>query len=165
MKWFRIILAFACVGALVFYYFNPLPDFIRTIGATILPASKPEEEVRGVFTRYSDLIAHGNLRSEAIYMPEAKFLIVSNDPRGHRRAQSITAAEHRAASQQILAQIRSRQIRVRFENVECRELPGGIVRLSCTTYLNDGHPEWLSMIFIKTAPQRWAVTEETHSDF
>jgi hypothetical protein len=162
MKWLRIVIAVIFVGVLVYYYLHPLPDSVHHAAATILPVSKHEEEVRGVFASYTELLTRGDPQSEAVYLPDAKFLLVVTDPQGKRHQKSMTAAQHRVTTQQILPQIKAGQIRLRFADVECRELPDGKVRLSCTTYLNDGPPERISMVFVSTAPGRWAVSEETH---
>jgi len=162
MKWFRIVVAVVFVGALVYYYFNPPPDSVQDVMATILPVTRHEQEVRSVFASYTDLLMRGDPQCEAIYLPDAKFLLVLPDAKGKRHQKSMTAAQHHVTSQQILPQIKAGELKLRFADVQCRELPGGKVRLSCTTYLNDGPPERVSMIFVNTAPQRWAISEEAH---
>jgi len=162
MKWVRILVAVGFVGALVYCYFVPPPDFVRKLSEELLPVTKEEKEVRQVFTRYTDLLARGNPQSESIYMPNAAFQVVEADPHGDPQGRALTAAQHRTAVQQFLARIRAGQIRVRFADVQCRELPDGKVRLSCKEYVNGGAAELVSMVFVSTARQRWAVIEETH---
>jgi hypothetical protein len=133
---------------------------VRRATATLLPASKEEKEVRAVFTRYADLFMRGDPLCEGVYMPSATFQAVETahgDPHGH----ILPAAQHRLALQEVLARIRAGQFRVRFAEVQCRELPDGKVRLTCKELQNNGRTEHLSMVFVNTGPQRWAVSEET----
>jgi len=161
VKAVRIIIAVGFVAALVYYYFNPLPDFVHRATATLLPMSKEEKEVRSVFTHYTDLFMRGDPLCEGIYMPNATFQVIETTPHGDPHGRALTAAQHRLALHEVLARIHDGQFRIRFAEVQCRELPDGKVRLTCEELLNNGRTEHLSMVFVNTGPQRWAVSEET----
>ena len=161
MKWVRIIIAIGFVGVLAYYSFHPLPDFALKIGDTLLPVSKEEKEVRDVFAHYTALLMRGDTLCENIYMPNAAFQVVDTGPHGDPRGRAVTPTQHRTLMQQILARIRAGELHFHFSDVQCRELPDGKVRLSCKEFINDGPGEHLSMVFVSTAPQRWAVSEET----
>jgi hypothetical protein len=162
MKAVRLLIAVGFVAALVYYYFNPLPDFVHQAAATLMPVSKEEKEVRGVFTRYADLLMRGDPLCEGVYMPNSTFQLVDATAHGDPRGRALTTSQHRLALQEILARIRGGQLRIRFAEVQCRELPDGKVRLTCNEILNNERSEHLSMVFVNTAPERWAVIEETY---
>lgn len=162
MKAVRIVIAVCFVAALVYYYFHPLPDFVHRATATLLPVSKEEKEVRGVFARYADLFMRGDPLCEGIYMPNTTFQLVETTPHGDPHGRALTPAQHHLALHEVLVRIRDGQFHIRFAEVQCRELPDGKVRLTCKELLNNGRTEHLSMVFVNTGPQHWAVSEETY---
>jgi hypothetical protein len=161
MKWVRISL-FVLLGALGYYFHSALQDFAKGLSTNFLRETKREKEVHKVFANYTELISHGDPRSENVYLPNAVVRMASADAHGHLRQITETGTDHRAVSLVILPRLRSSQARVRFEDVLCRELPDHKVRVTFAAYVNDGPADQVSMLFVNTAPQRWAVAEEVH---
>jgi hypothetical protein len=162
MKWVRISL-FVLLGAVGYYFRSSLQEFVNGLSTNFLRETKREKEVHKVFTNYAELITRGDPRSEFVYLPNAIVRMESADAHGHRRQITETATDRRAASQVILPKLRSSQARLRFEDVQCRELPDHKVRVTFAAYFNDGPADQVSMLFVNTAPQRWAVAEEVHA--
>jgi hypothetical protein len=162
MKWMRVLFFLGLVAA-GFYYRAQLQSFASGFSANLLRVSKHEKEVGRVFAAYTELLTHGDPRSENVYLPNATVLFTRAESGGHHRQVTQTAAEHRALSQTVLPRIKAGQIKVRFADVQCREQSDGKVRVTFAAYLDEGLPERVSMLFVNTAPHIWAVAEETHS--
>ena len=163
MRWLRVFIV-VIAGALAYYYRSPLQDYFGGVPTNFLRATKREEEVKKVFVNYADLFIRGDPRSENIYLPNATLQVLGKDAHGLRRPVSETPSEHRAAILGVLPKLRSGQWKLSFADVQYREQTDGKVRVTYAAPVNGGPAEQVSMLFVNTAPQRWAVAEEVHAD-
>lgn len=158
------ILLLAVIGLCVagYVYRDTTMPVVNEVVARIRPNTEREREVRAVFANFEELLTHGDLRSENVYLPTAVFRMSWTDKQGQRAERTMTAAQHRDSSIQVLPRIRSGQVKIRFQNVRFAEQSDGKVRVDLSAFLNDDVEEEAAMVFVNTAPKVWAIAEEIH---
>lgn len=159
MKWLWVILL-VIAGALAFFFREPLQTHGSRLIAQYWPSSAHEKEVREVFANYTNLFTHGDPRSERLYMQNTVFRVSGTNREGRYIERDVTEDIHRIRVGQFLAQVRAGKLQVQLEDVRCHELDDGKVRVDFVSRISGQPQEKNTMVFVNTAPRRWAVIEE-----